>query len=40
MREVARSALRTLNLDYAITKISGGPNKDYEIVMWDQPRNS
>ena len=40
MREVARSALRTLNLDYAITKISGGPNKNYEIVMWDQPRNS
>ena len=40
MREVVRSALRTLDLDYAITSISAGASKDYEIVMWDKPRNS
>ena len=40
MREIVHSALRALNLDYAITLISGGASKNYEIVMWDQPRNS
>ncbi len=40
MREVAHSALRILNLDYDITLISGGASNDYEIVMWDKPRNS
>ena len=40
MREVARSALSKLNLDYAITSISGGASRNYEIVMRDKPRNS
>ncbi len=40
MRELAHSALRELNLDYAITLISGGASQNYEIVMWDKPRNS
>ncbi len=40
MREVARSALSKLNLDYAITSISGGGSRNYEIVMRDKPRNS
>ena len=40
MREVAHSALRELNLDYAITLISGGASQNYEIVMRDKPRNS
>ncbi len=40
MREVALSALRQLDLNYAITSISGGAGQDYEIVLWDQPRNS
>ena len=40
MRDVALSALRQLDLDYAITSISGGAGQDYEIVMWDRPRNT
>ena len=40
MREVTRSALSKLNLDYAITSISGGASRNYEIVMRDKPRNS
>ena len=40
MREVVQSALRQLDLDYAITSISGGTSQDYEIVMWDKPGNS
>ena len=36
MRDVALSALRQLDLDYAITSISGGAGQDYEIVMWDR----
>ena len=40
MREIVHSALRALNLDYAITLISGGASRNYEVVMWDQPRNS
>ena len=40
MRDVAQSALRALNLDYAITTISVGASRNYEIVMWDKPRNS
>ena len=40
MREIVHSALRALNLDYAITLLSGGASKNYEIVMWDKPRNS
>ncbi len=40
MRDMARSALRDLNLDYAITLISGGKNCDCEIIMWDKPRDS
>ena len=40
MRDMARSALRDLNLDYAITLISSGKSRNYEIVMWDKPRDS
>lgn len=40
MREAAQSALRQLDLDYAITSISGGAGQDCEIVMWDKPKNS
>ncbi len=40
MREVARSALRELDLDYAITLVSSGASQNHEIVMWDKPRNS
>ncbi len=40
MRDMARSALRALNLDYAITLISGGKSRDCEIVMWDKSRDS
>ena len=40
MRDAAHSALRELNLDYTITLIAGGASHNYEIVMWDKPRNS
>ena len=40
MRDIARSALRELDLDYVITLVSSGASRNYEIVMWDQPRNS
>ena len=40
MRDIARSALRELDLDYAITLVSSGASRTYEIVMWDKPRNS
>ena len=40
MRDIARSALRELDLDYAITLVSSGASRNYEIVMWDKPRNS
>ena len=33
MREIVHSALRALNLDYAITLISGGASRNYEVVM-------
>jgi hypothetical protein len=29
-----------LNVDYAITLISGGKSRNYEIVMWDRPGDS
>ena len=37
---MALTALRELGLDYSITLISGGASRNYEIVMWDKPRNS
>ena len=40
MRDIANSILAELDLDYQITLISGGESGDYEIVMWDRPRNS
>ena len=40
MRQMAQSALRALNLDYAITLISVGGSRNCEIVMWDKPRDS
>lgn len=40
MREIARAALRELDLDYAITLISGGASRNYEIVLWDKPGDS
>ncbi len=40
MRAIARSALRELDLDYVITLVSSGASRNYEVVMWDQPRNS
>ena len=40
MRKVAQSALRELNLDYAIKTISVGESHHYKIVMWDRTRNS
>lgn len=40
MRDMARSALRDLNLDYDITLISGGKSRNCEIVMWDKRRDS
>ncbi len=40
MRDIARSALRELKLDYAITLVSSGASQNHEIVMWDKPRNS
>ncbi len=40
MRDMARSALRGLNLDYAITLVSVGESRHCEIVMWDKPRDS
>ncbi len=40
MRDIARSALRELDLDYAITLVSSGASRTYEIAMWDKPRNS
>ena len=40
MREVARTALRKLDLDYAITLISCGASHNYEIVMFDKQRDS
>lgn len=40
MRDLARSALRDLDLDYAVTLISAGKSRNYEIVMWDRPRDS
>ena len=40
MRDLARSVLRDLHLDYAITLISSGRSRNYEIVMWDKPRDS
>ena len=40
MRKVTQSAIRELNLDYAIKSISVGENHHYKIVMWDRTRNS
>ena len=40
MRDMARSVRRDLHLDYAITRISTGKSRNYEIVMWDKPRDS
>ena len=40
MREIARAALLELHLDYAITLVSGGASRNYEIVMWDKLRDS
>ena len=40
MRDVAQAVLSELDLDYAITLVSGGESGNYEIVMWDRPRNS
>ncbi len=40
LRYMARSALRDLDLDYVVTLISGGRSRNYEIVMWDKPRDS
>ncbi len=40
MRDMARSALCDLHLDYAITLISSGKSRNYEIVLWDKPRDS
>ena len=40
MREIVRAALRELDLDYAITLVSGGASRNYEIVMWDKSRDS
>ena len=40
MREIVHAAFRALNLDYTVTSIAVGAGKNYEIVMWDKPRNS
>ena len=40
MREIARAALRELDLDYVITLVSGGASRNYEIVLWNKPRDS
>ena len=40
MRDIARSALCELKLDYAITLVSSGASQNHEIVMWDKSRNS
>ncbi len=40
MRDVAAAVLTALDLDYQITFVSGGESGNYEIVMWDRPRNS
>lgn len=40
MRDVANSILTELGLDYQITLVSVGERGNYEIVMWDRPRNS
>ena len=40
MREIARGVLLELDLDYAITLVSCGASRNYEIVMWDKPRDS
>ena len=40
MRENATSAVRELGLDYAVTFVSGGASRNYEIVMWDKPHNT
>jgi len=40
MRDIADTILPELGLDYRITLVSGGESGNYEIVMWDRPRNS
>ena len=40
MRQVALEVVEKLRLNYTITLISGGEAGQYEIVMWDQPRDS
>lgn len=40
MRNMAQAVVHELELDYAITMVSGGESGKYEIVMWDRPRNS
>ena len=40
IRNVAHWALHELDLDYAIISIFVGPSHQYEIVLWDRPRNS
>ena len=40
MREIATSVVRELGLDYAVTLVSGGASRNYEIVMWDKPHNT
>ena len=40
MRDIAAGVLRDLHLPYAITLISGGASHNYEIVMYDESRDS
>ncbi len=40
MRDIVDTILTELGLDYRITLVSGGEGGNYEIVMWDRPRNS
>ena len=40
MRQIALEVVEKLRLNYTITLISGGESGKFEIVMWDQPRDS
>ena len=40
MRKIASEAIQELQLDYAVTLVSGGASKNVEIVIWDKTRDS
>ena len=40
VKELAQRVLNELELDYAVTLVSGGESGNYEIAMWDRPHDT